>query len=52
MINQLHYLDDGYRLIAWNGAFFGLNFQGGDSEKQCLINFPACPNHAYSTIVL
>ena len=51
MIDQLYYLDGGYRLIARNGAFFDLNSQGSDDEKQFLSNFPVCSNHAHFTIV-
>jgi len=39
-LDQLHYLDGGYRLIARNGAYFDLNPQGSDGIKQFYNSFP------------
>ena len=50
-VDQLHYLDGGYRLITRNGAYFDLNPQGNDGLKQFLSAFPALANHDHSTIV-
>ena len=50
-VDQLYYIDGGFRLIARNGALFDLNPQGNDGTKQFHASFPTLANHDHSTIV-
>jgi len=50
-LNQLRYLDGGYRRIARNGAYFDLNPQGHDGIKQFYGSFPSLADTEIGTVV-